>query len=581
MKTSTARWWLWGIGASARCGCRLRAVTCFGGFVALLCVSVGQACTTTLVGKAATADGSVLMATSCDGDVMGLLYVSPAKQYPAGTEVRMFYDFPAPSTWDEHLKQVAEGPTFVGHLPIERTYRCVLAAGHLADSVTGGINEHGLSMGIEFMGMRPELMNERGRVSTCSNHWTTSLIANGLMRCQTAREAIKLMGAMVEKYGFTYYWAPAAGCAIPIVDEKEAWIMEIFGPGKDWTPESGKPGAVWCAQRVPDGEVSCNANRSRIGAIDLSDVEHFLASPNVYSLADELGLWDSSVPFVWYSVYGVPGDRGNSLREWAVLNAMAPGLKLQATGDADSDRFPFSVRPEKKVGVADLMSLTRDCFQGTDFDVTSHEAFQVGDERSPLARPFGSRDLFDLVGIEPERCITSETSGYVYISQVRDWLPEPIAGCMWFTLGPSATSCYAPVYAGVTRITESWSRSPRFTGVDRSQVQWNFQLAEDLTELKYQEAIRDVESVFRPAEEKFLALQPSLENAAVEVFRKHGIDETEELLTAYTNAGLENVHAAYRELVDYLMFRYLYSYSATAPRTLPKVAAPRIPPRGP
>ena len=167
-----------------------------------------HACTTILVGKEATEDGSVLMATSCDGNMMGRIYVLPAKEYRKGAEVEMFYNFPAPATWQEHLDEVEKGNTFVGRLPIERTYRCVLAAGHFADSVTGGINEHGVSMGIEYMGMNPELVNRKGIVSTCSNHWSTSLIANGLMRATTAREAIRLMGSMAEKYGFTYGKTP-------------------------------------------------------------------------------------------------------------------------------------------------------------------------------------------------------------------------------------------------------------------------------------------------------------------------------------------------------------------------------------
>jgi dipeptidase len=259
---------------------RLASVVLFVGSLALT-AGGAHACTTILAGKAATKDGSVLMATSCDGNIMGRVYVLLGAEYPNGTEVPMFYDFPAPSNWEKHSDQTKKGHALVGHLPIEKTYRCVLAAGHFADSLTGGINEHGVSIGIEYMGMKPELVNRKGTVSTCSNYWTTSLIANALVRAKTAREAIRLMGSMAEKYGFTYYWAPHAGCAVPVVDEKEAWIMEIFGPGKDWTPESGKPSAVWCAQRVPDGEVTCNANRSRIGKVDPGNPDLFMASPDV------------------------------------------------------------------------------------------------------------------------------------------------------------------------------------------------------------------------------------------------------------------------------------------------------------
>jgi len=517
------------------------------------------------------------MATSCDGNIMGRVYVLPAKEYPEGAEVRMFYDFPAPTTWQKHLDQLKKGYTFVGHLPIESTYRCILAAGHLADSVTGGINEHGVSMGIEYMGMKPELANRNGMVSTCSNHWTSSLIANGLMRAKTAREAIRLMGAMAEKYGFTYYWSPAAACAIPVVDGKEAWIMEVFGPGRDWTPEGGKPGAVWCAQRVPDGEVTCNANRSRIGKVDRGKPDSFMTSPNIYSLAEELGLWKRGEPFIWHEVYGTTGGRANSLREWAALNRLAPSLRLEATGDPRKDRYPFSVKPDRKVSVQALSSVMRDCYEGTKFDLSAHPAFNPAGKKSPLARPFGSRDLFNLMGIKAERCIGSETSGYVYVSQIRDWLPAPVSGCMWFTLGPGFTSCFTPIYSGVTKITESWSGRPNFTRIDRTQIQWEFQLAEDLAGLKYQEAIKDVRGLVEPAEERFQAIQPAFEDAAVRVFRKYGAARTEQFVTEYSNSCLEKVDDAYGELVDYLMFKYLYSYSNAAPPELTEIGKPTVP----
>jgi len=290
-----------------------------------------------------------------------------------------------------------------------------------------------------------------------------------------------------------------------------------------------------------------------------------------------LRLWKSGRPFIWYEVYGITGGRANSLREWAVLNNHAPSLGLEVTGDPKKDRYPFSVKPDRKVSVQTLTSVMRDYYQGTQFDVTEHPAFNPAGKKSLLARPFGSRDLFNLVGIEPERCIGSETSGYVYISQSRDWLPDPISGCMWFTLGPSFTSCFTPVYSGVTEIVESWSRSPNFTRIDRTQIQWKFQLVVNLTELKYQEAIKDVREVFESAEKRFLAFQTELEDVAVQVFRKYGAAHAKRFVTEYTNSCLENVDNAYGELVDYLMFKYLHSYSDVAPPKLTGISTPTIP----
>ena len=125
---------------------------------------------------------------------------------------------------------------------------------------------------------------------------------------------------------------PHAGVALPIADEKEVWLMEIFGPGADWTPSGGRPGGVWCAQRIPDGEVGCSANRSRIGEVDLANSDHFLASPNIFSLAETLGFWEKGKPFVWSEVYGVPGSRENFLREWRALSLAAPSLGLEVDG---------------------------------------------------------------------------------------------------------------------------------------------------------------------------------------------------------------------------------------------------------
>jgi dipeptidase len=235
------------------------------------------------------------------------------------------------------------------------------------------------------------------------------------------------------------------------------------------------------------------------------------------------------------------------------------------------------VKPDRKVSIQALTSVMRDYYKGTPFDVTEHPAFNPEGKKSPLARPFGCRDLFDLVGIKPERCIATETSGYVYISQIRDWLPDPMSGCMWFTLGPSFTSCFAPVYSGVTELVESWSRCPDFTRIDRTQVQWKFQLVGDMACLKYQEAIEDVRGVFEQAEGRFLALQPEFEDAAAQVFRKYGAEQAARFVTEYTNSCLENVDSAYGELVDYLMFRYLYRYSDVAPPRPAEVAAPTIP----
>jgi dipeptidase/type 1 glutamine amidotransferase len=535
-------------------------------------------CTTVMCGKKATPDGSVLMSHSCDGDIMGVMTLMPAVNRPPGTKVPMYRNMPRPRNYDEYVANVRKGYDIVGHLTLGSTYRTILFGGHLESMTTGGINEHGLTVAIEFIPMRTGLACSRGAVGPNSNHWSTSLIANALMRAKTAREAIRVIGSMVEEYGFQYYRNPNAGVALPIADKNEVWLMEIFGPGPDWKPESGKPGGVWCAQRIPDGEVAVTANRSRIGKIDLSRTDEFMASPNVFSLSEELGFRKPGDPFIWHDAYGDPGSRGVCLREWRALSLAATGLDLKATGDPLRDRYPFSVPRGQPFTVERLFALMRDAYQGTEFDITEHPAFRAGAKKSPLARPWGPPELFDLLKIKPERAIATPTSGYVFVSQLRSWLPDPVAHCLWFAYGPADTSCSTPVYSGVTNLPEDWSRPADFTRITRGQPQWEFRLVNTLTNsLNYQSAIRDVRAVIEPAEKRFLAFQPAFEEAAVSLLRKRGAAATARFLNEYVAANMRQIGYSYRELADYLMFRYLAGAPEVAPPKLPRIAAPEMP----
>jgi len=555
-------------------GTALLLVVC----VASAVVRQADACTTVMVGRRVTQDGSVLMASSCDGDVMGLAYVMPASTYPPDTKLPMYWNVPRPKTYEEYQENVRRGYELVGYLPTTKTYRSIILAGNLESMTTGGLNEHGVSIAIEFLPMRAGLACDKGAVGPNSNHWTTSLIANGLLRAKTAREAIRVIGSMIDQYGFLYYRAPTAGVALPIADEREAWLMEIFGPGKDWTADSGKAGGVWCAQRIPDGEVGCSANRSRIAAVNLKDSNHFMASDNIFSLGRELGLWKSGTPFVWYEVYGGTGSRYNSLREWRVLSLAAPSLKLEATGDPAVDRYPFSVKPERSVSVSTLIGIMRDGYRGTEFDLTEHPAFAINGKKSPLARPWGPAELFNLLRIRPERAICTPTSGYVFVAQLRAWLPDPIGNCLWFAYGPASTSCFVPVYTGVTDLPDAWDHPANFTRIDRDQPQWNFRLVHNLTNtLRYQDAIQDIGRVVRPAEGRFLRMQSDVDKAAARLFEKHGAQATEMFLTDYARQCTANVGNAYRDLVDYLMFQYLVGDKELARTELPQVAPPVIP----
>lgn len=143
--------------------------------------------------------------------------------------------------------------------------------------------------------------------------------------------------------------------------------------GPLWTPKSSTPGAIWCAQRIPDDHVSVCPNESRIGEIDLDNPDYFLASLNVISFAEKKGYYDpkSGVPFNWKkayspSEYSVNSSRGTRARMWRFFDLAAPFQKISP--DTPNMELPFSVKPDKNLSVKDIMNLTRDKYQGTKFD---------------------------------------------------------------------------------------------------------------------------------------------------------------------------------------------------------------------
>ena len=225
--------------------------------------------------------------------------------------------------------------------------------------VFGYMNDQQLAIGESTIGNVRKIDNPTPAAKTD----ITMLTLLAMERCRTAREAIKLMGGLAEKYGYGFV---DGGEMLAVADPKEVWIFEIMPVGPLWTPESGKPGAVWCAQRVPDDEVSVCPNESRIGEIDLNNPDYFLASPNVVSLAVEHEALRPGCRQALQLETGVLPGRGQRPQHRAAgasgcggSTTSSPRLKNSRPTLANMD-FPFSVKPDRKLSVQDVMALTRD-----------------------------------------------------------------------------------------------------------------------------------------------------------------------------------------------------------------------------
>ena len=380
----------------------------------------------------------------------------------------------------------------------------------------------------------------------------TTLTQLGMERAKTARDAIRIMGSLAEKYGYGFH---DAGEMLAVSDPKEIWIFEIMPVGPLWTPKSGTPGAIWCAQRVPDDHVSVCPNESRIGEIDLDNPDYFMASSNVVSFAADHGYYDpdNGKPFSWKKAYS-PSDtsaslsKGSRARMWRFFDLMAPSR--QFSPDTPNMDFPFSVKPDKKISVQDVMNLTRDKYQGTPYD--PGDGLRGG--------PFGNPNYHPRpVTIDDLRYNTPRTIGvnraeYTTLTQCRGWLPNPIGGLLWLSFGAQDTACYMPIYIGTTAIPSSFQIGDHWE-LNRESARWAFDYTDFHTLVAYSQAIQDVKAAQEKWESRTVERIPGIDTIALDIYKKDPVKAIE-FLTDFSNSHADNVVNAWWKLGDDLLVKY-------------------------
>ncbi|MGB9836118.1 MAG: dipeptidase [Candidatus Saccharicenans sp.] len=495
-------------------------------------------CTSILVGKLASTDGSTMTTHTCDCGLCDWTWrhVPAAKHKPG--EKRKIYHISQFKTWPptEGLKWDLIKKDFTGLEIPEVPYTYAYHHG-----MFGYINEKQVAIGESTIGNVRKLDNP----TPTPAFDITMLTIIAMERASTAREAIKIMGELAEKYGYGFH---DNGEMLAVADPNEVWIFEIMPVGPLWTPQSGKPGAVWCAQRVPDDQVSVCPNESRIGEIDLNNPDYFMASPNVISCAVENGLYDpkSGKPFNWKKAYSpinesATSSQGRYQRLWRFFNLVAPSLKLSP--DTPNMDLPFSVKPDRKLSVEDVINFTRDRSLGTPFDPTK------GIRGGPFHNPNYYRQT---------RTICDSRAEYTTVTQSRGWLPDPIGGLVWISFGSQDTSCYMPFYAGVTELPGSFSVGDHWV-LNRDSARWAFDYVDFHVQVIYDQAIKDVQQAQLKYEKAIIDQIPEIDRKALELYKKNP-REAQKFLTGFCLNNAQNVVKAWWELGDQLFVKYNHLY---------------------
>ena len=374
-------------------------------------IATADACTNFIVTRGASTDGSNMVTYAADSHgLYGSLY-----QYIPGEFTKMM----DVTEWDtgRYIGQIKQ---------VKNRYRTL-----------GNSNEHSLFITETTFGGRHELEDPNGGIDY------GSLIYITLQRAKTAREAIDIIVDLANTYGYC-----SSGESFSLIDQQEAWIMELIGKG----PED--KGIVWVARRIPDGYVSAHANQARITTFPWDDPENCIYAPDVADVARKFGWFEGANEDFSFADAYAPLDfgamRGCEARVWAFFRTVADDMDKYedyAMGHNPANRMPLWVMPREKVSPKVLMDCMRDHYEGTKMDMTTD--IGAGGEGCPYRwRPM----YFEVDGVEycNERATATQQTGFWLMGQAR---PEKV-GILWFGTDDAATSPLTPIYVNSQEVPE-------------------------------------------------------------------------------------------------------------------------------
>jgi len=480
----------------------------------------GVACTNLIVGKKASADGSVMCTYSCDDYGMFIKMQTFAAGKHRKGEMRKIVN------WEtgKYMGEIPETP---------ETY-----------NVVGNINEWQVTIGETTFGGREEMCDTTGLLDY------GTMIGLALQRSRTAREAIKVLTSLAETYGYN-----SEGETFTICDPNEAWIMDMMGCGP------GSRQCVWVALRVPDDCICAHANQSRITTFDQKDRQNVMCSKNVVSYARKMGWYDGKdADFSFNAAYAAPdfsGRRACEARVWSFFNMFGDGMDRYVDYAAgvkkDAEAMPLWIVPNKKLSVADVERAMRDHYEGTPFALDGDIGggiWEMPYRPTPLSFKVGDRRYFN------ERPISTQQTGSVYVSQMRSWLPNEIGGVLWYGNDDGNMVAFTPVYCCVDSAPRCYD-TPGADGIHFSMDNafWVCNWVSNMVYPRYSQMFGDLKYVRDSLDNSYFAAQKEVEERAMTLY-KESPAKAKNYLKEYSNRKSEEMMDAWRSLATYLIVKH-------------------------
>ena len=486
----------------------------------LLCVQSAMACTIVSVGKDATVDGSTISTHNDDSTSADFrLWIIPSMEGGEGIKRDLVVDSHNYGDFSDYpnTKDYGNGFAVTEIDQPEDTY----AYFHSRYSF---INEKGVAMGEATFSCDSEFYKSKtyellyGSNNGLIDCWNAQDIA--LERAATAREAVEVMGELIE----TYLWKDA-GETINICDGEEVWIFEAYGLD------------LWAAVRLPSNAFFVAANRARIAEFDFEDTENYLCSPNLKSFAVDNGLWseDSGEAFSPADIYApYHGDYSRN-REWRAFSLVAPSQEF----DIDAYRYPLYVVPDEKLSVQDVFEIKGDYYQGTDLDAS----------RFATSGDFGNPLNFN----NPTRTINMYRTCYVMIANVKSWLPDEVKCLVWYGYGAPDSTFLTPLWPTMTEMPSYYDHGSRYEDFDRTSGWWINTYVQDQAARNYDYAIELIHERRAEKMEQQYKEVPELQEKWAEMIENGQTEEAIAELTEYANNAANEWFEMWLDLGDELV----------------------------
>ncbi|MFC6274214.1 C69 family dipeptidase [Levilactobacillus tangyuanensis] len=409
-----------------------------------------SACTTVLVGKQATVDGSTLIARN-DDTFLPLtpqrFVMHPAEHdQPDRTWVSNQNGFTAPIPHDGYRYQATP------NVEVDKE-------GVYAES---GFNDHNVAMSAT------ESVYGNPAALACD-----PLVANGLAEdslqtfvlpyITSARDGVRYLGNLIKQYG------SPEGNGVLFSDNDEVWYMEIV------------TGHHWVAQRIPDDAYAIAANQVAIQQVTFDDPDNFMFSEGIEDFVKVNHLNPDQNGWNFRHIFGTSNEKDrhyNTPRVWFGQRVLNPEIDQ----DPQSSDLPFICRTSHKISVEDVEYILSSHYNETPYD------------------PFGQGSEADRKKFRPISMNRTQNS---HVLQIRNDVPAASAAIMWLCFGVPAFSPYVPFFANATDTDPSYSDTP--VHLDDKSAYWMYRKLSMIVESHYRNFIERDTDYITAAKETFRA----------------------------------------------------------------------------